>query len=170
MAEPDASADAAAGDPPWLSLALHGESEIPTAYFDTATSVAETIRNDPRWRAWWSQTEPRDLTLEVGLNPRAERNNFTTRKARLWASFRRDSSRFGGLNKNTLAYLAATDLESFLTLAATFLNLPAHPSVPLPSHATPPTSRRDAARTRLEELRRRHGKNTWRSSHVASLR
>ncbi|MFE5908156.1 DUF4240 domain-containing protein [Streptomyces wedmorensis] len=159
--EPDAAADAAAGNPPWLSIALHGESEIPTAYFDAATSVAETIQNDPRWRAWWSQAEPQDLTIEVELGLRAERNNFTTRKARLWASFRRDSSRFRGSNKNTLAHLAATDLQSFLTLTATFLNLPAHPPVPLPPHTTPPTSRRDAARTRLEELRRRHGKNTY---------
>lgn len=81
-----------------------------------------------------------------------------TRKGRAWASFRRNGSRFRGLNKGGLAYLAATDLEAILTLVSTSLSLPTPPQVPRPAHATPPTNRNDAARTRLEELRQRHPK------------
>lgn len=116
------------------------------------------IQDDPRWRTWWSHAAPRDLTIEAAYGPRVERSTFTTREGRFWATFRRNSSRFRGLNKNDLAYLAAIDLQSFFAEASTSLSLPAPPPVPLPSHATPPPERRDAARTRLEELRRRHGR------------
>ncbi|MDV5143568.1 DUF4240 domain-containing protein [Streptomyces sp. SBC-4] len=89
MAERGDSIDVAAGNSPWLSLALHGEGDIPAAYFDTAGAVAGMVQDDPTWRMWWSRAEPREMTIEVEYAPRTDRSSFTLRKAQLWASFRR---------------------------------------------------------------------------------
>jgi hypothetical protein len=156
--EPEESTAIVTGDSPWLSLALHGENEIPAAYFDAAGAVVDMVHDDPQWRTWWSRAEQRGLDIEIEYTSQAERSRVTTRKGRAWASFRRNGSRFRGLNKGGLAYLAATDLEAILTLVATSLRLPTPPQVPRPVHATPPTRRDDAARVRLEELRQRHRK------------
>ncbi|WP_078503905.1 DUF4240 domain-containing protein [Streptomyces viridochromogenes] len=154
--EPEESTAIVTGDFPWLNLALHGENDIPAAYFDAAGAVVDMVHDDPQWRTWWSRAEQRGLDIEIEYISQAERSRVTTRKGRAWASFRRNGSRFRGLNEGGLAYLAATDLEAIFTLVATSLSLPTPPHVPRPAHATPPTRRDDAARARLEELRQRH--------------
>ncbi|MFF3244245.1 hypothetical protein ACFYWY_11030 [Streptomyces sp. NPDC002870] len=160
MAEPEESTAIVTGDVPWLSLALHGDTDIPAAYFDAAVTVVEMVQGAPQWRTWWSRAEQRDLDIEIEYTSQAERSCVTTRKGRAWASFRKNGSRFRGLNKGGLAYLAATDLEAILTLVSTSLSLPTPPQVPRPAHATPPTRRDDVARARLEELRQRHRKRS----------
>ncbi|WP_149831042.1 DUF4240 domain-containing protein [Streptomyces tailanensis] len=159
MDEAEESMAIAAGHAPWLSLALHGDNDIPAAYFDAACSVVDMVHHDPQWRTWWSRAEQRDLNIEIEYTSKAERSRVTTRKGRAWASFRRNDSRFRGSNKGGLAYGAATDLEAIFTLVASSLSLPTPPQVPHPAHATPPTRRDDAARARLEELRKRHPKH-----------
>lgn len=159
MDDPEEPTAIATRDAPWLSLALHGDNDIPPAYFDAAGAVVDMVHNDPQWRTWWSHAEQRDLDIEIEYSSQSERSRVTTRKGRAWASFRRNGSRFRGLNKGGLAYLAATDLEAILTLISTSLSLPTPPPVPRPAHATPPTRRGDAARARLEELRQRHRKH-----------
>ncbi|WP_079085101.1 DUF4240 domain-containing protein [Streptomyces dysideae] len=158
MDEPGEPTVIAAGDTPWLTLALHGDRDIPAAYFDAVGAVIGMVQGDPQWRTWWSRAEQRDLAIEIECTSQAERSSVTARSGRAWASFRRNDSRFRGLNKGGLAYLAATDLEAILTLVSTSLSLPTPPQVPRPAHATPPTRRDDAARSRLEELRQRHRK------------
>lgn len=148
----------ATGDALWLSLALYGDNDIPAAYFAAACAAVETVHGDPMWRAWWSHAEQHDLVIEIEYTSRAERSRVTARKGRARVSFRRNGSRFRGLNKGGLAHLAATDLEAVLTLVSTSLSLPTPPRVPRPAHATPPTGREEAARARLEELRQRHRK------------
>ncbi|MEV6653736.1 hypothetical protein [Streptomyces sp. NPDC051219] len=158
MDEPEESTAIVTGDASWLSVALHGDNDIPAAYFDAAGTVVDMVHDDPQWRAWWSRAEQRHLDIEIEYTSQAERSRVTTRKGRAWASFRRNGSRFRGLNKGGLAHLAATDLEAILTLVSTSLSLPTPPQVPRPAHATPPTKRDDAARARLEKLRQRHRK------------
>ncbi|WP_351231387.1 DUF4240 domain-containing protein [Streptomyces sp. NPDC002133] len=159
MDEPEASTTVVTGDVPWLSLALHGDSDIPVAYFDAAGTVVEMIHDDPQWRTWWSsRAEQRDLAIEIEYTAQAERSSVTARSGVAWASFRRNDSRFRGLNKGRLANLAAADLEAVLALVSSSLSLPTPPQVPRPAQATPPTRREDAARARLEELRQRHRK------------
>ncbi|MET9039434.1 DUF4240 domain-containing protein [Streptomyces mirabilis] len=155
MDEREKATAVATGYAPWLSLALHAENDIPAAYFDAAGAVVDVIHHDPQWRTWWSRAEQRDLDIEIEYTSQAEYSRVTTRKRRAWASFRRSGSRFRGLNKGGLAYLAATDLEAIFTLVSTSLSLPTPPQVPRPAHATPPTRQGDATRARLEELRRR---------------
>ncbi|MFP1628973.1 DUF4240 domain-containing protein [Streptomyces sp. 5K101] len=156
--EPETSTATVTADFPWLSLALHGDNDIPVAYFDAAGTVVELMRSDSQWRTWWSRAEQSDLAIEIEYGSRTERNSVTTRKGRAWASFRRNEARFRGLNKGALAYLAATDLEEVFTLVSTSLSLPTPPQVPRPAQATPPTRRTEAARARLEELRQRRHK------------
>jgi hypothetical protein len=156
MENPEGSKSMVKADAPWIILALHGDSDIPAAYFDAAGTVVEKVQGDPQWRSWWSRAEHRDLTIEIEYAAQAERSSVTVRRGQAWASFRRNDSRFRGLNKGGLAYLAVTDLEAVLTLVSTSLSLPTPPPVPRPAHATPPTRRADAAQARLEELRRRH--------------
>ncbi|WP_078491618.1 DUF4240 domain-containing protein [Streptomyces yerevanensis] len=158
MVESEESTAIVTGDTPWLNLALHGDNDIPAAYFDAVGTVVEMLHDDPQWRTWWSSAKLRDLDVEIEFTSQAERGRVTTRKGRAWASFRRNGSRFRGLNKGGLAYLAATDLEAILTLVSTSLSLPTPSQVPRPAHATPPTRRNDAARARLEELQQRHRK------------
>jgi hypothetical protein len=143
-------------EPSWLNLALHGDNEIPSAYFDAAGTVVKMIHEDPRWRTWWSSAGQLSLEIDIDYTSQAETNRVTTRKGRAWASFRRSGSRFRGLNKGGLAYLATTDLEAVLALVSTSLRMPTPPEVPRPAHATAPTRRDDTARARLEELRKRH--------------
>jgi hypothetical protein len=121
MDEPEESTAIVAGGAHWLSLALHGDINIPAAYFDAAGTVVDMVHDDPQWRTWWSRAEQRDLDIEIEYTSLAERGHVTTRKERAWASFRRNGSRFRGLNKSGLAYLAATDLEAILTLVSTSL-------------------------------------------------
>ncbi|MDX3569297.1 DUF4240 domain-containing protein [Streptomyces sp. ID05-47C] len=149
-----------ATDFPWLSLAPHSENDIPTAYFETVGIVVEMIHTDPQWRTWWSRAEQRELSIEIEYTSQPERNNVTLRRGQAWASFRRNNSRFRGLNKNSLAALAVTDIEEILTLVSKSLGLPTPPQVPRPAHATPPTRKHEAARARLEELRQRHRKHS----------
>lgn len=147
-----------ATDVPWLSLAMHSDNDIPAAYFETVDTVVEMFHADPQWRTWWSRAEQRDLSIEIEYTAQTERSNVTLRRGQAWASFRRNDSRFRGLNKSGLAALAVTDIEKILTLVSTSLSLPTPPQVPRPAHATPPTRKHDAARARLEELRQRHRK------------
>ncbi|MFE5853510.1 DUF4240 domain-containing protein [Streptomyces sp. NPDC056500] len=154
--EPDESTNLMSAGPTWLSLALHGDIDIPTAYFDAANSAVDMVHKDPQWSTWWSHSEQRDLNIEIAYTSLAERSHVATRKGRAWASFCKNGSRFRGLNKGGLAHLAATDLEAVFARVSTSLNLPTPPQVPRLAHATPPTRQNDAARTRLEELRQRH--------------
>jgi hypothetical protein len=158
MDDPRESTAVAEEDTPWLILAVHGDRDIPTAYFDAAGTVVKMVQGDPQWKTWWSRSAKHDLAIEIEYTSQAERSSVTTRRGRVQASFRRNDSRFRGLNKGGLAYLAATDLEAVLTLVSTSLSLPSAPQVPRPAHAILPTRRDDAARARLEELRQRHRK------------
>ncbi|MBB6421579.1 DUF4240 domain-containing protein [Streptomyces sp. AK010] len=158
MDDPRELAAIAEKDTPWLIVAVHGDRDIPTAYFDAADTVVEMVQGDPQWKTWWSRSATHDLAIEIEYTSQAERSSVTTRRGRVQASFRRNDSRFRGLNKGGLAYLAATDLEAVLTLVSTSLRLPSPPEVPRPAHATPPTRRDGVARARLEELRQRHRK------------
>ncbi|QUC61557.1 DUF4240 domain-containing protein [Streptomyces sp. A2-16] len=157
--EPDESAATATGNARWLSLALHGDHDIPTAYFDAACTVVEMIHDDPQWRTWWSHADQLSLEIDIDCTSQEEGSHVTTRKGQTWASFRKSGSRFRGLTKGGLSYLAAMDMEAVFALVSTSLRMPTPPQVPRPAHATPPTSRDDTARARLEELRRRHRKN-----------
>ncbi|MFB6840621.1 DUF4240 domain-containing protein [Streptomyces sp. NPDC056361] len=141
---------------PWIRLALHGTSDIPVAYFDAAGDVVQMIQDDPKWNAWWSPAEQRDLDIEIEYASLAERNSFSARGGMVWVSLRRKISHFRGLNSGGLAHLAATDIESALSRTAASLGIPVPPQVPIPAHAKPPTPNRDAARARLDELRKRH--------------
>ncbi|MFH9884214.1 hypothetical protein [Streptomyces bobili] len=145
-----------ATDFPWLSLAPHSDHDIPTAYFETVGTVVEMVHADPQWRTWWSRSEQRDLSIEIEYTSQPERNIVTLRRGTAWASFRRNGSRFRGLNKGGLAALAAADIQEILILVSTSLSLPTPPQVPRPVHAAPPTRKHEAARLRLEELRQRH--------------
>ncbi|GGW86877.1 hypothetical protein [Streptomyces galilaeus] len=145
-----------ATDFPWLSLAPYSDHDIPTAYFETVGTVVEMVHADPQWRTWWSRSEQRDLSIEIEYTSQPERNIVTLRRGTAWASFRRNGSRFRGLNKGGLAALAAADIQEILILVSTSLSLPTPPQVPRPVHAAPPTRKHDAARLRLEELRQRH--------------
>lgn len=120
--------------------------------FQCSQHCSRMFHDDPHWSAWWSCAEQRDLDIEIEYTSRAERSRFTTRKGRAWALLCRTGSRFRGLSKGGLVYLAATDLEAVSAFVSTSLSLPAPPPVPRPAHATPPTRRDDAARARLEEL------------------
>jgi hypothetical protein len=154
--EPEDPTAIAKSETPWLNLALHGDNEIPSAYFDAAGTVVEMIHDDPQWRAWWSSAEQLSLEIDIDYTSQAENSRVATRKGRAWASFRRSGSRFRGLNKSRLAYLATTDLDAVLALVSTSLRMPTPPQVPRPAHATAPTRQDDTARARLEELRQRH--------------
>ncbi|MFF7947334.1 DUF4240 domain-containing protein [Streptomyces griseorubiginosus] len=156
MDEPEDPTAGARRAVPWLNLALHGDNEIPSAYFDAVGTVVETIHDDAQWRTWWSSTEQLSLEIDIDYTSQAESSRVTTRKGRAWASFIRSGSRFRGLNKGRLAYLATTDLEAVFALVSTSLRMATPPQVPRPAHATPPTRQDDTARARLEELRRRH--------------
>lgn len=144
------------GDRAWLTLALHGDIDIPRAYFDAACTTVDMVQNDSRWRTWWSHAEQGDLNIEIAYASLAERSHVATRKGRVWASFRKDGASFRGLNRGGLAYLAATDLDAMFALVSTSLSLPTPPQVPRLAQATPPTRQNAAARTRLRELRQRH--------------
>ncbi|MET8965463.1 hypothetical protein ABZX69_39410 [Streptomyces sp. NPDC004074] len=157
--EPEESTALATRDTSWLSLALHGDNDIPTTYFDAAGAVVDMIHADPQWRTWWSRAEQRDLDIEIEYTSQAERSRVTTRKRRAFASVRRNGSRFPGLNKGRLTHLAATDLEAIFTHVSTSLSLPTPPQVPRPAHAIPPTKQDEATHARLEELRQRHRKH-----------
>ncbi|MGA4979858.1 hypothetical protein [Streptomyces cinereoruber] len=158
MDEAEEPTAGAAGDTLWLNLAVHGEIDIPTAYYDAAGAVIEVVQNDPQWRAWWLHATQSELVIEIAYTTQEERGSVHTRKGRAWASFCRNRSRLRGLNKGGLAYLAAMDMEAVLTLVSTSLSLPKPPQVPLPVDATPPTRKDEAARARLQELRERHRK------------
>ncbi|MFE4826787.1 DUF4240 domain-containing protein [Streptomyces sp. NPDC056672] len=160
MGEPEESTATSTAETSWLNLALHGDSDIPAAYFDASGTVVETVQGDAQWCTWWAHAEQHELIIEIEYASKMEHSSVTTQRGRVWASFRRNDSRFRGLNKAGLAYLAATDLEAVLTLVSTSLSLPAPPKVPRPAHATPPTRRDDSARARLEQLRQRHPKRS----------
>ncbi|GGZ91355.1 hypothetical protein [Streptomyces bluensis] len=139
----------------WLNLALHGEGHIPAPYFDAAGAVAESINADPDWRTWWSSAERGELTIEIEFGDRYGRSSVAVRRGQVWASFHLEASRFKGRAPGALTYLACTDMTAFTQVSAE-LAMVAPPALPLPSNATPPTPKSEAARERLAELRRRH--------------
>ncbi|MFF7603348.1 hypothetical protein [Streptomyces mirabilis] len=141
----------------WLNLALWcGDGHIPASYFDAACAVAESIHADPDRRTWWSSAEGGDLTIEVEFGDRYGRTNISVRRGQIWASFRLEASRFKGRTPGVLTYLACTDMETARTQVSAELAMVTPPALPLPSNATPPTLKSEAARERLAELRRRH--------------
>lgn len=81
--EPDESTNLVAGGPIWLSFALHGDIDIPTAYFDAANTAVDMVHEDPQWRTWWSHAEQRDLNIEIAYASLAERSHIATRKGGL---------------------------------------------------------------------------------------
>ncbi|MEU6520006.1 hypothetical protein [Streptomyces sp. NPDC046978] len=85
MDESEESTAVATGDAAWLRLALHGDNDIPTAYFDAAGTVVDMIHDDPQWRTWWSRAEQRDLDIEIEYTSQAERSRGTTRKRRAFS-------------------------------------------------------------------------------------
>ncbi|MEU6496310.1 DUF4240 domain-containing protein [Streptomyces sp. NPDC046984] len=157
--ESEESTAIAMKDISWLNLALHGDNDIPAAYFDAAGTIVDMIHDDPQWRTWWSRAKQRDLEIEIQYTSQAERSRVTTRKRRAFVSVRRNGSCFQGLNKGRLAYLAATDLEAIFTHLSTSLSLATPPPVPRPAHEIPPTKQDEATHARLEELRQRHLKH-----------
>lgn len=141
----------------WPNLALWCEDgHIPSAYFDAAGAIAESIHADPDWRTWWSSAGGGELLIEFEFGDRHERTRISVRRGQVWASFRLEASRFKGRPPGVLAYLACTDMETAFTQVSAELAMVPPPALPLPSHATPPTPKSEAARERLAELRRRH--------------
>ncbi|MDW4908989.1 DUF4240 domain-containing protein [Streptomyces sp. ADMS] len=141
---------------PWLDIALYGDRDIPTAYFDAAIAIAETIDKDPHWRDWWSQAEPRELTIAVNYAATSGRSSIATRRGQTWATFRMEESRFRGRGAGALAHLACTDMETIFVQVSAALNMPIPGEIPRPANATPPTPESVASRERLAELRKRH--------------
>jgi hypothetical protein len=156
VTDEDFCAPAGGHKQPWLNLALYGDRDIPTAYFDAAVAIAETIHNDPHWRDWWSQAEQRELVIVVNYAAKSLRSSITARRGQTWASFRMDEARFRGRGAGALAHLAHTDMEMTFTQVSAALDIPLPPEVPRPADATPPTAESVAARERLAELRRHH--------------
>ncbi|MEU8653234.1 hypothetical protein [Streptomyces sp. NPDC048737] len=141
----------------WLNLALwYQDGHIPAPYFDAACAIAESIRTDPDWRTWWSSAERGELMIEIEFSDRHGRTSVSVRRRKIWASFRLEVSRFKGRAPGVLAYLACTDMGTVFTQVSAELAMVAPPALPLPSNATPPTPKSEAARERLAELRRRH--------------
>ena len=145
---------------PWLNVVLYrngdGDGNIPAAYFDAMIAMADTIHNDPRWRAWWSGAEQRELTISVNYSAKSGRGSVTARGGRTWASFRMEESRFRGRGAGALAHLAHTDLATVFARVSTALDMPVPGDIPRPADATAPTPENVASRERLADLRKRH--------------
>ncbi|MEW2119079.1 hypothetical protein AB0945_28585 [Streptomyces sp. NPDC005474] len=118
--------------------------------------MGDAIHNDPRWRAWWSGAEQRELTISVNYSAKCGRGSVSARGGRTWASFRMEESRFRGRGAGALAHLAHTDMETVFSRVSTALDMPVPGDIPLPADATPPTPENVASRERLADLRKRH--------------
>ncbi|MFF0445440.1 DUF4240 domain-containing protein [Streptomyces sp. NPDC004609] len=79
VAEPEDPTADMATDVLWLSLALHGDGDIPAAYSEAAGTVVDMVQGDPQWITWWAGADQRDLSMEIEYTAQAERSKVAAR-------------------------------------------------------------------------------------------